>query len=83
MNYTNFKGLKMCKPQQGSGYDITVEPGKQKTVLIWCHPEGYAMSSSSSTQIVQGGKKLKEMCRETGKKAARPDPDTGEEFDIC
>lgn len=49
VNYTNFKGLKMCKPQQGQGYDITVEPGKQKTVLIWCDPEGYAMSSSSST----------------------------------
>merc|ERR1711935_635782 len=33
--------------------------------------------------IVQGGKKLKELCLSDGKKNPRPDPDPGEHRDIC
>jgi hypothetical protein len=54
----------MIKPQQGSGYDITVAPGKEKIILIRCDPDGYSMSSSSNTSVVHGGKKLKELCKE-------------------
>lgn len=40
------------------------------------------MSSSSNTQVVFGGKKLKELTKELGKKNGRPDPETGEAKDI-
>ena len=40
------------------------------------------MGSSSNTQVIHGGKKLKEMCKELGKKNARPDPETGEAKDV-
>jgi len=40
------------------------------------------MSSSSQTQVAFGGKKLKELCREQGKKNKRPDPETGEDKEI-
>jgi len=40
------------------------------------------MGTSSLTQIVFGGKKLREMCKEQGKKAGRPDPETGEAKEI-
>lgn len=40
------------------------------------------MSSSSSTQVAFGGKKLKELCRQEGKKNPRPDPDSGEAKEI-
>lgn len=40
------------------------------------------MSSSSSSQVAFGGKALKEMCREKGKKNKRPDPDSGEDKEI-
>ena len=63
VNYNTFKGLTMIKPQQGQGYEVSVGPGTSKTVLLRCHPDGYGMSSSSSTQIALGGKQLKEMCR--------------------
>ena len=77
VNYTTFTGLTMCKPQQGQGYEVSVGPGTSKTVLIKCDPNGYGMSSSSSTSIALGGKQLKEMCRQNGKKNARPDPESG------
>ena len=51
-------------------------------VLIKCDPEGYGMSASTMTSIQQGGKKLKELCLSDGKKAPRPDPDTGEQNEI-
>lgn len=47
-------------------------------ILIRCDPEGYGMSSSTSTNIIHGGKKLKELCRKEGKRNARPDPNSGE-----
>ena len=72
----------MMKPQEGSTYDIKVPPGKTKMVLIRCDPEGYGMSSSCKTSISVGGKALKEMCRETGKKNSRPDPETGDPKEI-
>ena len=68
----------MCKPQQGQGYDILVKPGERKMILIRCSPEGYGMSSSSSTNVIHGGKKLKSTCRSLGKQNARPNPDSGE-----
>jgi hypothetical protein len=40
------------------------------------------MSSSSNTQIALGGKQLKEMCKQNGKKNNRPDPETGEHKEI-
>jgi len=49
VSYPTFKGLEMCKPQQGQGYDISVGPGQSKTILIRCDPEGYGMSSKSNT----------------------------------
>ena len=70
------------KPQQGQGYDIEVKPMTNKMILINCDPEGYGMSSSSNTQVVFGGKKLKELCKEQGKKTGRPDTETGEAKDI-
>jgi hypothetical protein len=82
VNYNTFTGLQMVKPQQGQGYDITVGPGQSKTVLLRCSPEGYGMSSSSSTSVSLGGKQLKEMCRQNGKKNNRPDPETGEAKEI-
>ena len=82
VSFTTFKGLALCKPQQGSSYDISVGPGQSKTILIKCDPEGYAMSTSSSTSVSFTGKKLKEMCKELGKKASRPDPSTGQSHDI-
>ena len=51
-------------------------------ILIQCNPDGYGMSSSSNTQVVFGGKKLKELCKEKGKKTARPDPESGAAKDI-
>ena len=51
-------------------------------VLMKCHSEGYSMSSSTSTQIVFGGKKLRVLTKEKGKKTVRADPETGEEKDI-
>jgi len=57
--YKNFKGLTLCSPQQGEQYDISVGPGEQKTILMQCHPEGYSMSSSTSSQISFSGKQLK------------------------
>ena len=51
-------------------------------ILIRCDPDGYGMSSSASTNIVHGGKKLKELTKTEGKKNPRPDPETGEEKDI-
>lgn len=36
------------------------------------------MSSSCSTNIIHGGKKLKQTCRKEGKKNPRPNPDSGE-----
>lgn len=82
VNYKTFKGLQMVKPQQGQGYEISVGPGQSKTVLIKCSPEGYSMSSSSSTAIELGGKQLKDLCRQNGKKNPRPDPETGEPKEI-
>lgn len=64
VKYTNFQGLKLLKPQLGSSYEIEVGPGKTKMILIWCDSEGYGMGSSSNTQVVHGGKKLKELCKE-------------------
>jgi len=49
VNYNTFNGLEMVKPQQGQGYDVSVGPGTSKTVVIKCSPEGYSMSSSTST----------------------------------
>ena len=69
----------MMKPQQGQSYDILVKPGDTKMILIRCDPNGYGMSSSASTSIVHGGKKLKELARTEGKKNTRPDPESGEE----
>lgn len=40
------------------------------------------MSASTMTSIVQGGKKLKELCLAEGKKAPRPDPESGEHNEI-
>lgn len=54
----------MMKPQQGQGYEILVKPGEDKMILIRCSPDGYSMSASSSTQVIHGGKKLKELCKE-------------------
>lgn len=82
VQYTKFEGLEMMKPQQGQGYEILVKPGETKMILIKCSPEGYGMSASTLTSIVQGGKKLKELCLTQGKKTARPDPDSGEANEI-
>lgn len=82
VNYTTFTNLSMLAPNQGSGYDVSVAPGERKTIVMRSSPDGYAMSSSSSTSVSFGGKKLKELCKENGKKNARPDPETGEAFDI-
>lgn len=82
VNYTKFEGLEMVKPQQGQGYEVLVKPGETKCILIRCDPEGYAMSASTMTSIVQGGKKLKELCLAQGKRAPRPDPESGAENEI-
>ena len=40
------------------------------------------MASSCKTSISVGGKALKELCRETGKKNSRPDPESGDPKEI-
>jgi len=40
------------------------------------------MGCKTTTQIVMGKKQLKETCRQQGKKAGRPDTETGEPRDI-
>jgi len=70
------------EPESGQSYDITVPPGGNKTIVIKMDPEGYSMSSSSTSSILHGDGQLQKLCLETGKKAARPDPETGEECAI-
>lgn len=82
VSFTNFKGLEFVLPETGSAYDILVPPQGNRTIVIKCDPEGYAMSSSSSSQVVHGGAKLEELCLTEGKKAPRPDPETGAETAI-
>ena len=82
MTFNNFKGLKLLPPYEGQGYEVMVEPGKMVTVILWCDPEGYAMSSSTSIQIIHGDGELIQMCQEQGKKNARPDTETQEDYGI-
>lgn len=58
VNFTNFKGLEFVPPETGQSYDIFVPPQGNKTIVIKCDPEGYAMATSSSSQVVHGDGKL-------------------------
>ena len=49
VTFNSFKGLEFLPPESGQSYDINVPPGGNKTIIIKCDPEGYAMSSSSTT----------------------------------
>lgn len=82
VSYTNFKGLEFVPPETGSAYDILVPPQGNRTIVLKCDPAGYAMSSSASSQVVHGGAKLEELCLAEGKKAPRPNPETGAETAI-
>ena len=64
VTFNNFKGLKLLPPYEGQAYEVTVEPGNMVTVILWCDPEGYAMSSSTSIQIMHGDEELMQMCLE-------------------
>lgn len=80
--YNTFKGLTFMAPETGQGYDVTVGPGETRTIVLKCDPEGYGMSSSSSTQIIHGEGKLQQMCIDEGKRADRPDPENGKAYAI-
>jgi hypothetical protein len=67
VEFKNFTGLKMMAPEKGQSYEANVEPGAIKTIILWCDPEGYAMSSSTSTAIMFGDSQLIEMCKNQGK----------------
>lgn len=82
VKFNTFKGLELLKPESGSSYEMRVAPGEIKTILIKCDPEGYAMSTSSSTKVVLGNSSLEQQCIEQGKRAARADPSSGEAYDI-
>lgn len=69
-------------PQKGESYDITVAPGQSKMILMRTDAEGYSLSMSLTTSVVMGGKKLKELTKQDGKKVSRTDTDTGEEREI-
>ena len=77
-NYNTFTGLTLMKPQFGQSYEIEVKPGQSKMVLLRCSPEGYSVSMSLLTTVVHGGKALKELARNKGKRAERCDTDSGE-----
>ena len=83
VSFNNFKGLEFLPPETGSAYDILVPPQGNKTIVIKCDPEGYSMSSSTSTAVIMGEKNLAQMCLERGTRKERPDPETGESHDIC
>jgi len=52
VNYKTFTGLKLLPPESGEGYETTVQPGGNKTIIMRCDPEGYGMSSSTASQII-------------------------------
>lgn len=83
VTFNRFKGLKLLPPfADQEHYEVTVEPGNTVTVLFWCDPEGYAMSSSTAIQIMHGDSDLKTMLLEQGKKNGRPDTETQEDYGI-
>jgi hypothetical protein len=49
VTFNTFTGLEFLPPETGESYDILVPPGGNKTIVIKADPEGYGMSSSSST----------------------------------
>ena len=51
-------------------------------VLLRCSPEGYSVSMSLLTSVIHGGKALKELARNNGKRAERLDTDSGESRSI-
>jgi hypothetical protein len=75
-NFTKFQGLKLMKPQFQQSYDIIVPPKSDKLVLIRCSPEGYSLSMSLTTSVVQGGTKLRELTKSEGTVKERLDTDT-------
>jgi hypothetical protein len=48
VNFTSFKGLEFVAPESGSAYEVLVPPKGNKTIVIKCDPEGYAMATSST-----------------------------------
>jgi len=82
VNFTSFKGLEFVAPESGSAYEVLVPPKGNKTIVIKCDPEGYAMATSSSSSVILGDGALEAQCLAEGKKAPRPDPDTGEQMAI-
>jgi len=69
-------------PESGSAYEVLVPPKGNKTIVIKCDPEGYAMATSSTAQVILGDGALEAQCEAEGKKAPRPDPETGEQTEI-
>ena len=74
--------MEFLPPESGQSYDIVVPPGKTKTIIIKCDPEGYSMSSSTTTQVIPGSANLEQLALEKGKKNPRPCPETGDHFEI-
>jgi hypothetical protein len=71
VNFPKFEGLTLMEPESGNGYEIVVEAGTSKIVLIKqsCRGYGYSMSFSSSVQMGDGA--LVAKCLEEGEKADR------------
>jgi len=84
INYTKFDKLELQKPFKGTSYDIEVMPGQKRTVVFrQMDPTGFAMASQiMMSAVLHGPDKLKNLCKEKGKKTQRLHTKTKAPYEI-
>jgi len=71
MNYTAFDGLTLLAPEKGSTYEVTVEAGQTRVILIKQSCGGFSMASSYSSMVLKSEGALIEECLADGQQNDR------------
>ena len=64
--FTKFEGVKLLAPESGNSYEIRVEPGEVKMIIMRLDCNGYSMSKSYSNRFLKNDKALYSDCLQIG-----------------